>query len=157
MPELPDIEVFAWNPKHIYGGKKLRTIKIVNGKKLPDTSAALTKTLNGRTLTDVYRSGKEFRFVFSGDVVLGLHLMLTGDQLLIGYRGLGSDENGAFRDAALIRSMDGGETFSPVSFATDSHCTFDENVCPSSADSANHTSLLNKLSGATARPSIQVI
>ncbi|HVF25951.1 MAG TPA: sialidase family protein [Anaerolineales bacterium] len=60
-------------------------------------------------------------------------LMLTGDQLLIGYRGLGSDKSGAFRDAALIRSLDGGETFSPVSFATDSHWYI--NACPISGPS----------------------
>src|SRR5688572_25421695 len=60
-------------------------------------------------------------------------LMLTGDQLLIGYRGLGNDENGAFRDAALIRSMDDGETFLPVSFATDSHWYI--NACPISGPS----------------------
>ena len=60
-------------------------------------------------------------------------LMLTGDQLLIGYRGLGNDENGAFRDAALIRSMDDGETFAPVSFATDSHWYI--NACPISGPS----------------------
>ncbi|HZJ22463.1 MAG TPA: sialidase family protein [Anaerolineales bacterium] len=60
-------------------------------------------------------------------------LMLTGNQLLIGYRGLGNDESGAFRDAALIRSPDGGETFSPVSFATDSHWYI--NACPISGPS----------------------
>ena len=60
-------------------------------------------------------------------------LVLTGDQLLIGYRGLGNDESGAFRDAALIRSVDGGETFSPVSFATDSHWYI--NACPISGPS----------------------
>src|SRR5688572_29370696 len=60
-------------------------------------------------------------------------LMLTGDQLLIGYRGLGTDESGAFRDAALIRSLDGGETYSPVSFATDSHWYI--NACPISGPS----------------------
>ena len=60
-------------------------------------------------------------------------LMLTENQLLIGYRGLGNDESGAFRDAALIRSPDGGETFSPVSFATDSHWYI--NACPISGPS----------------------
>src|SRR5688572_12833064 len=59
--------------------------------------------------------------------------MLTENQLLIGYRGLGNDESGAFRDAALISSMDGGETFSPVSFATDSHWYI--NACPISGPS----------------------
>src|SRR5688572_7634652 len=60
-------------------------------------------------------------------------LMLTGDQLLIGYRGLGNDESGAFRDASLISSLDGGETFGPVSLATDSHWYI--NACPISGPS----------------------
>ena len=60
-------------------------------------------------------------------------LILTEDQLMIGYRALDSDESGAFRDAALIRSLDGGETFEPVSFATDSHWYI--NACPISGPS----------------------
>jgi formamidopyrimidine-DNA glycosylase len=35
--------------------------------------------LEGSKLEDVYRSGKEFRFKFSNGVILGMHLMLTGD------------------------------------------------------------------------------
>ena len=79
MPELPDIEVFSRNLKRMYAGKQLAKIKVVNGKKLKDTPKALSKNLEGKKLMDVYRSGKEMRFRFSGDVILGLHLMLTGD------------------------------------------------------------------------------
>jgi formamidopyrimidine-DNA glycosylase len=79
MPELPDIEVFTRNLNKMFAGKKLLKIKIVNGKKLKDTAAALSKALTGKTLDKVYRSGKEMRFQFSGDILLGLHLMLTGD------------------------------------------------------------------------------
>ncbi|HET9908118.1 MAG TPA: sialidase family protein [Anaerolineales bacterium] len=52
----------------------------------------------------------------------------NGNDLLIAYRGMSVDEVGSFRDAALIKSTDGGETFSPVSFATDSHWYID--ACP---------------------------
>jgi formamidopyrimidine-DNA glycosylase len=52
---------------------------VVNGKKLPDTAAALSKNLVHKKLERIYRSGKEFRFLFSGNTLLGLHLMLTGD------------------------------------------------------------------------------
>jgi len=79
MPELPDIEVFAHNLKKLYARKKLVKLKIVNGKKLKDKPAQLTKALQGQTLKDVYRSGKELRFQFSNQVLLGMHLMLTGD------------------------------------------------------------------------------
>jgi formamidopyrimidine-DNA glycosylase len=81
MPELPDIEVFTRNLDKIFAGKKLLRIKIVNGKKLENSPAAFTKALKGKTLTRIYRSGKEMRFDFSS-TLLGLHLMLTGDVIL---------------------------------------------------------------------------
>jgi formamidopyrimidine-DNA glycosylase len=79
MPELPDVEVFTRNLDKMFAGKKLLKIEVVNGQKLKDTAAALAKRLNGKKLEKIYRSGKEMRFQFSGDVLLGLHLMLTGD------------------------------------------------------------------------------
>src|SRR6478609_11914255 len=79
MPELPDIQVFSLNLKKMYGGKKLIEIKIVNGRSLKDSQKELSKALEGQKLKDVYRSGKEMRFLFSNGKVLGLHLMLTGD------------------------------------------------------------------------------
>lgn len=79
MPELPDIEVFSRNLKKMYGGRKLVKIKVVNNKNIKDSQNELSKALQGQKLMDVYRSGKEMRFLFSNGTVLGLHLMLTGD------------------------------------------------------------------------------
>lgn len=79
MPELPDIEVFSRNLKKLYGGKKLCKIKVVNTKNIRDSQKELSKALEGKKLKDVYRSGKEMRFLFSNGEILGLHLMLTGD------------------------------------------------------------------------------
>ena len=79
MPELPDIEVFSRNLKKMYGGKKLTRIKVVNNKNIKDSQKELSKVLEGQKLKDVYRSGKEMRFLFSNGEILGLHLMLTGD------------------------------------------------------------------------------
>lgn len=79
MPELPDIEVFSRNLKKMYGGKKITRIKVVNNKNIKDSQKELSKVLEGQKLKDVYRSGKEMRFLFSNGVILGLHLMLTGD------------------------------------------------------------------------------
>jgi formamidopyrimidine-DNA glycosylase len=85
MPELPDIEVFTRNLKKIYGGKKLSKIKVVNTKNIKDSQKALSKALEGQKIKDIYRSGKEMRFLFSNGTLLGLHLMLTGD--LIPFQG----------------------------------------------------------------------
>jgi len=79
MPELPDIEVFCRNLKKMYAGKKLLKIKVVNNKNISDSQKELSRKLEGQKLTDVYRSGKELRFLFSNGTVQGLHLMLTGD------------------------------------------------------------------------------
>jgi formamidopyrimidine-DNA glycosylase len=79
MPELPDIEVFTRNLKKMYGGKTLSKIKLVNNKNITDSQKELSKALEGEKLKDVYRSGKEMRFLFSNGKLLGLHLMLTGD------------------------------------------------------------------------------
>jgi formamidopyrimidine-DNA glycosylase len=79
MPELPDIEVFTRNLKKLYGGQKLLKIKVVNNKNIKDTQKELSKALEGQKLKDVYRSGKEMRFLFANGNILGLHLMLTGD------------------------------------------------------------------------------
>lgn len=79
MPELPDIEVFASNVKSKFAGKKITNVIVVNGKKITDSPEELTKRLCGKVLTDVYRSGKEFRFILADGTVMGMHLMLTGD------------------------------------------------------------------------------
>jgi formamidopyrimidine-DNA glycosylase len=79
MPEMPDIEVFSRNLKKMFGGKKLSKIKVVDKKNIKDSQKELSKALEGRKLKDVYRSGKEMRFLFSNGNILGLHLMLSGD------------------------------------------------------------------------------
>lgn len=82
MPELPDLQVFAKNLHSILSGKKLLRIKIVNGKKIKDKQEELSESLEGKTLQQVYRTGKELRFRFDGEVVLGMHLMLHGNLYL---------------------------------------------------------------------------
>lgn len=79
MPELPDIQVFSANLKSLFAEQTLTKIKVVNGKKLQDTQKELISALEGKTLKDIYRSGKEIRFLFSSNTLMGMHLMLTGD------------------------------------------------------------------------------
>lgn len=82
MPELPDLQVFSKNLNSIFNGKKLLQIKVVNDKKLKDKQAELTESLEGNILTAVYRTGKELRFPFSNNVLMGMHLMLHGNLYL---------------------------------------------------------------------------
>lgn len=82
MPEIPDVEVFAKNLNQVFAQRKLRKLKVVNGRKLPDTARALSAALEAKTVKRIYRSGKEFRFAFEDGTLLGLHLILTGDLYL---------------------------------------------------------------------------
>lgn len=79
MPEIPDIEVFSKNLKKLLAGKQVAKVNVVNGKKLKDSPKELSQALEGQKLLDVYRSGKELRMQFSKKVLVGIHLMLTGD------------------------------------------------------------------------------
>ncbi|MEO6730927.1 MAG: DNA-formamidopyrimidine glycosylase family protein [Ferruginibacter sp.] len=79
MPELPDVEVFSRNLNKLLAGKKLVKLKVVSGSKLKDKPKLLTQNLEGKTLRKIYRSGKEMRFEFTDETLMGLHLMLTGD------------------------------------------------------------------------------
>ncbi|MEO5501088.1 MAG: DNA-formamidopyrimidine glycosylase family protein [Ginsengibacter sp.] len=82
MPEIPDIHVFASNLKKIFVGRNLSQIKVVNGKKLKNTEKELNMHLKGKILKDIYRCGKELRWLFSNGDILGMHLMLTGDAMI---------------------------------------------------------------------------
>ena len=82
MPELPDIQIFAQNLQKLFSGKQLLKVKVINGKKLKDTPKELSGALEGKTVEDIYRSGKEMRIKFSDGQVAGFHLMLTGDIFL---------------------------------------------------------------------------
>lgn len=82
MPEISDIQVFASNLKKIFVGRTLSQIKVVNGKKLNNTEKELNEHLKGKILKDIYRSGKELRWLFSNGDILGMHLMLTGDAMI---------------------------------------------------------------------------
>lgn len=79
MPELPDLQVFAKNLNSTLAGKKLLNIKVLNTKKIKDKQADLNKNLEGKVLESVYRTGKELRFQFANNVLLGMHLMLHGN------------------------------------------------------------------------------
>ncbi len=86
MPEIPDIENFCNNLKAMLSGKKLQKVKVINGKKLHDKPQEIVKRLEGATVKDIFRSGKELRIEFSNKTILGIHLMLTGD--LIPFEGI---------------------------------------------------------------------
>ena len=82
MPELPDLQIFAKNLNAIFKGKRLLKMNVVNSKKLKGEAEDIKKTVEGKLLTSVNRTGKELRFEFENNVLLGMHLMLHGNLYL---------------------------------------------------------------------------
>lgn len=77
MPELPDLQVFSSNLTKALAGKTLDRITI-SSRRVKTSPAAFKKALEKQKLTQVYREGKELRFAFANEHVLGMHLMLHG-------------------------------------------------------------------------------
>jgi formamidopyrimidine-DNA glycosylase len=79
MPELPDLQVASKNLHEQFSGKVLEQFNVQVAKRLTDSEAALKTALEGKQLLSVSREGKELRFHFDRETVLGMHLMLHGE------------------------------------------------------------------------------
>lgn len=79
MPELPDLQVFSANLDKMLKGKKVKKVNIPVTKKLKSPAAKIKKALQGSTLQKIYREGKELRFAFDNETIVGMHLMLHGN------------------------------------------------------------------------------
>lgn len=104
MAELPDLTVFAKILNHRFSGKVLETLEVTVSKKINVTAKELKKSLEGRELIKVERSGKTLQLFFSGSQVLGIHLMLRGELTAID-----NDEPPRFQILGL--HFEGGEGF----------------------------------------------
>jgi len=78
MPELPDLEVFKENIFNRITSKRLTALEVYNPKKVLVSQAALTDELNGLSLLEINRAGKELFFDFGEDRIISAHLMLNG-------------------------------------------------------------------------------
>ena len=83
MPELPDLQAFSHNLTKRLKGKKLEKITVTVDKKLNVSVEKLNEALAGHELEKIVRAGKELHVLFSGGHVLGLHLMLHGNIVLL--------------------------------------------------------------------------
>lgn len=77
MPEIPDLNIFCSNLNKTLPGKTLARITI-SSSKAKTSQTTFKKALEKHKLTKVYREGKELRFLFDNDNVLGIHLMQHG-------------------------------------------------------------------------------
>ncbi len=83
MAELPDLTVFAKTLNKRFKGKSLDRLEIKVAKKLNVAGKELKTALEGEKLVEVTREGKTLQLHFSKDQVLGIHLMLRGELVLL--------------------------------------------------------------------------
>jgi formamidopyrimidine-DNA glycosylase len=107
MAELPDLTVFAQILSRRFKGKTLETLEVSVAKKINVAAKELKKALEGRELTAVERVGKTLQLSFTGSQVLGLHLMLRGELVLI-------DQDEPPRFQILGFHFEGGEAFALI-------------------------------------------
>jgi len=77
MPELPDLQIFSANLNKALAGKTVKEVTVLKPQKQV-SEIELNKALNNKKLLSVYREGKELRFEFDDNQIVGLHLMLNG-------------------------------------------------------------------------------
>ena len=79
MPEIPDLEAFSRNLSRHLKGATLESIKAHKRAKSDPSIASINKALKGLKLKRIYREGKQLRFDFGENKLLGIHLMLHGE------------------------------------------------------------------------------
>jgi formamidopyrimidine-DNA glycosylase len=83
MAELPDLSVFAGILTRRFAGKTLKSVDVKVAKKLKVTIDELKDAIEGKNLISVSRAGKTLQLHFANETVLGIHLMLRGELVLI--------------------------------------------------------------------------
>lgn len=78
MPELPDLQAFSKNLTKALKGKKLEKLEVLVKQKNQVSEKELSENLEGKTLREVYRLGKELFFDFGANALVSMHLMLHG-------------------------------------------------------------------------------
>jgi len=107
MAELPDLTVFAQILSRRFAGKVLEILEVTVAKKLNVSVKEIKTALEGRELIKVERAGKTLQLYFSGNQVLGLHLMLRGELVLI-------DQDEPPRFQIMGFHFEGGESFALI-------------------------------------------
>ncbi|MFP3596962.1 DNA-formamidopyrimidine glycosylase family protein [Chryseobacterium sp. SIMBA_029] len=107
MAELPDLTVFAKILERRYKGKTLETLDVSVAKKINVPAKALKAAVEGKVLLHVKREGKTLQLHFSGNEVLGLHLMLRGELIEI-------DQDEPPRFQIMGFHFEGGEGFALI-------------------------------------------
>nr|WP_199156766.1 DNA-formamidopyrimidine glycosylase family protein [Pedobacter sp. ASV2] len=107
MAELPDLTVFAQILERRYKGKTLETLDISVAKKINVPAKVLKASLEDRVLLHVKREGKTLQLHFSGNQILGLHLMLRGELIEI-------DQDEPPRFQIIGFHFEGGEGFALI-------------------------------------------
>ncbi|MFH1074337.1 MAG: DNA-formamidopyrimidine glycosylase family protein [Candidatus Firestonebacteria bacterium] len=80
MPELPDLEVFAWNLTKYTAGKKIKKVEVFKDKPImPLKPGEFIAFAEQKIIKSIKRFGKQLLFTFDDGKTLLLHLMLHGE------------------------------------------------------------------------------
>lgn len=79
MPELPDLQVISRNLNKKFANKKVVRLSIYKDKKLNAPVEKFTNIIEGQTVSEIKRNGKELLMIFENQSKLGIHLMLKGE------------------------------------------------------------------------------
>src|SRR5688572_18155710 len=83
MPELPEVETVRRQLEPEVTGRRIERAEILDERLTrPVEPEGVSRRLEGRTIGSVGRRGKYLLLELEGDVVLALHLRMTGNLLL---------------------------------------------------------------------------
>lgn len=77
MPELPEVETITRNLKPIFEGRKFLDMKIFNKNSFVKGTLKISD-LKGKKLQEIKRRGKFINMFFEDDLVMTIHLRMTG-------------------------------------------------------------------------------
>jgi formamidopyrimidine-DNA glycosylase len=83
VPELPEVETLARHLRRRVVGRRISAVRIITPSTVRSPSPArFTRALRGRVIQAVGRRGKFLLFRLDGDLVLAVHLRMTGDLVI---------------------------------------------------------------------------
>lgn len=77
MPELPDVEVYCESLQRFYAGRAVERV-LIRSPFVVRTFEPSIHEIEGRQISGFRRLGKRIVWLFSGDLLLVLHLMIAG-------------------------------------------------------------------------------
>jgi formamidopyrimidine-DNA glycosylase len=83
MPELPEVETIVQCLRSSLKGKRIRAVQVLEPKIFRNPVLPAIQSLTGAIIREIHRKGKMILFLFEPEMMLILHLKMTGQALLL--------------------------------------------------------------------------